>query len=294
MADFGRLVTAMVTPFDEKLQVNGEQLQTLVDYLIEEQRSNSLVVCGTTGESPTLSDDEKKGLFEAAVRLAKGRAKIIAGTGSYDTAHSIHLTRIAEEAGADGLLLVAPYYNRPSQTGLYRHFKAIAESTSLPIMLYNIPARCGINIDVETTLKLAREFPNIVASKEAHGDMDHITALASNVPDHFRVYCGDDSWTLPFLSAGAYGVVSVAGHIAGAKIQEMIGAFLSGELPRAIKLHQELFPLFKGMFNCPHRVPNPAPVKHALNVKGVKVGGLRLPMVAVTEAEGKFIEGLLR
>lgn len=294
MADFGRLVTAMVTPFDAKLQVNGEQLQTLVDYLIEEQQNNSLVVCGTTGESPTLTDDEKKRLFEAVVRLAAGRAKVIAGTGSYDTAHSIHLTRMAEEAGADGLLLVAPYYNRPSQTGLYQHFKAIAESTSLPIMLYNIPARCGINVDVETTLRLAGEFPNIVASKEAHGDMDHITALASKAPAHFRVYCGDDSWTLPFLSAGAYGVVSVAGHIAGAKIQEMVGAFLTGELPRAIKLHQELFPLFKGMFNCPHRVPNPAAVKHALNVKGIPVGGLRLPMVPVTEAEGQFIERLLR
>jgi 4-hydroxy-tetrahydrodipicolinate synthase len=294
VADFGRLITAMVTPFDEKLQVNGEQLQTLVEYLIGEQKSNSLVVCGTTGESPTLSDDEKKGLFEAVVRHSKGRAKVIAGTGSYDTAHSIHLTRMAEEAGVDGLLLVAPYYNRPSQAGLYQHFKAIAASTSLPIMLYNIPARCGINVDVETTLRLAGEFPNIVASKEAHGDLDHITALAAKAPAHFRVYCGDDSWTLPFLSAGAYGIVSVAGHIAGAKIQEMVGAFLSGELPRAIKLHQELFPLFKGMFNCPHRVPNPAPVKHALNIKGVKVGGLRLPMIAVNEVEGQFIEKLLQ
>lgn len=294
MANFGRLVTAMVTPFDDELQVDGSKLQALVDYLIEVQKNDSLVVCGTTGESPTLSDDEKMGMFEAVVRLAKGRSKVIAGTGSYDTAHTIHLTKMAEKAGADGLLLVAPYYNRPSQEGLYQHFKAVAQSTSLPIMLYNIPSRCGINIEVGTTLRLAREFSNIVASKEAHGDLDHITALVSQAPEHFHVYSGDDSLTLPFLSVGAYGIVSVAAHIAGARIKQLIEAYTGGRPEQALKLHQELSPLFRGMFNCPHRVPNPAPVKHALNVKGIPVGGLRLPMVPVNEAEARFIENLLQ
>lgn len=293
MANFGRFITAMVTPFDDQLQVNWEQLPQLVDYLIEEQKSDTLVVCGTTGESPTLTDAEKKRLFETVVALAKGKAKVIAGTGTYDTAHSLHLTQIAEAAGVDGLLLVSPYYNRPSQEGLYRHFKAVAESTKLPIMLYNIPSRCGINIEVETTLRLTREFPNIVASKEAHGDMDHITSLVARAPEHFYVYCGDDSWTLPFLSTGAYGVVSVAGHVVGAHIKSMIEAYVNGKPAEALKLHQSLYPLFRGMFNCPHRVPNPAPVKHALNLKGLNVGGLRLPMVAVNEAEGQFIEDLL-
>ncbi|WP_438448277.1 4-hydroxy-tetrahydrodipicolinate synthase [Gorillibacterium sp. sgz5001074] len=294
MANFGRLVTAMVTPFDEQLQVSEEQLEALVEHLIEGMRCDSLVVCGTTGESPTLTDSEKSGLFESVVRLVRGRAKVIAGTGSYDTAHTIHLTEAAEKAGADGVLLVAPYYNRPSQEGLYQHFKAVAQSTRLPIMLYNIPSRCGINVDTATTLRLAREFPNIVASKEAHSDLDHITTLVSQGPEHFRVYCGDDSLTLPFLSIGAYGVVSVAGHIVGAQIKSMIEAYADDRPAEARRLHQMLFPVFRGMFHCPNRVPNPAAVKHALNVSGIPVGGLRLPMVPVNEAEGRFIEELLQ
>ncbi|MDF2927264.1 MAG: dapA [Paenibacillaceae bacterium] len=293
MTDFGRLVTAMVTPFDENLQVNWEQLATLVDYLIEEKKSDALVVCGTTGESSTLTDDERKRLVESTVRLAKGRAKIIAGTSNNDTLHSIELTKMAEDAGADGTLIVTPYYNRPSQEGVYQHFKAIAQSTSLPIMMYNIPSRCGINVEPETTLRLAGEFSNIVASKESHGDMDHITTLVSHAPSHFRVYSGDDSLTLPYLSLGAYGVVSVASHVIGPQIKKMVDAFVQGDPVRAMKLHHELFPVFRGMFNCPNRVPNPAPVKHALNLKGITVGGLRLPMIPVNEEEGLFIENVL-
>lgn len=293
MVDFGRLVTAMVTPFDDKHQVNWEQVVRLVRYLIDEQQTDALVVCGTTGESPTLTDEEKKRLFEVVVREAGGKVKVIAGTGTNDTANSIELTRYAEEAGADGILAVAPYYNRPSQEGLYQHFSALATSTKLPIMLYNIPSRTGINVDLETTIRLARQFPNIVASKEAHGDLEFITALVMQSPPGFKIYSGDDSLTLPFMSVGAYGVVSVAAHLAGKEIQALIEAQTSGRPVEAAQRHHKLFPLFRGMFNCPHRVPNPAPVKHALNYKGVEVGGLRLPMVPVTEREARFIENLL-
>lgn len=293
MADFGRVVTAMVTPFNDKLQVDFEKLQTLIDYLIDVQKSETLIVCGTTGESPTLTDDEKKALFEASVKLARGRCKVIAGTGSYDTAHSTHLTKAAEETGVDGILLVAPYYNRPSQEGLYRHFKAVAGATGLPVMLYNIPGRTGINVAPETTLRLAAELPNIFASKEAHCDLDHITTLAAKAPNGFRVYCGDDSLTLPYLSVGAYGVVSVASHLVGNQMQDMIGAFLAGRNAEAAAIHRKLHPVFKGLFECPHRVPSPAPVKHALNASGIPVGGLRLPLVPVTEEEAAFIEKLL-
>lgn len=293
MTDFGRLITAMVTPFDANLEVNWEELERLVDYLIEEQKSDALVVCGTTGESPTLTDDERKRLVQTVVRLAKGRAKVIAGASNNDTLHSVQLTLEAEEAGADGALIVAPYYNRPSQTGIYEHYKAIAKATRLPIMMYNIPSRCGINVEAETTIRLAREFENIVASKEAHGDLDQITSLVIQAPEHFRIYSGDDSLTLPYLSVGAHGIVSVASHIIGPRIKEMVEAYAGGDPVKARKLHHELFPVFRGMFNCPHRVPNPAPVKHALNLRGVNAGGLRLPMVVVDEAEGRFIEDLL-
>ncbi|WP_135547265.1 4-hydroxy-tetrahydrodipicolinate synthase [Paenibacillus cymbidii] len=289
--DFGRVVTAMVTPFDAQLQVNWTKVEELVDYLIEEQQSESLVVCGTTGESPTLGDDEKARMFETVVKRANGRARVIAGTGSYDTAASIEATQAAERAGVDGVLLVAPYYNRPSQEGLYRHFAAIAQSTKLPVMLYNIPSRTGINVSPETTLRLA-ELPNVVASKEAHADLDHITTLVAKAPAHFRVYSGDDFMTLPFLAVGAYGIVSVASHVVGKRLQQLIRTFTSGQVQEAAQLHASLHPIFKGLFECPHRVPNPAPVKHALNARGIDVGGLRLPLVEVTKEEAAFIEAL--
>jgi 4-hydroxy-tetrahydrodipicolinate synthase len=283
----------MVTPFDERLEVNWEQLPALVDYLIDVQKSESLVVCGTTGESPTLTDEERKRMVESVVRLAKGRAKVIAGASNNDTLHSVQLTLEAEAAGADGVLIVAPYYNRPSQAGIYEHYKAIAKATKLPIMMYNIPSRCGIDVEVDTTIRLANEFENIVASKEAHGDLDHITSLVAKAPSHLKIYCGDDSLTLPYLSVGAHGVVSVASHVVGSQIRSMVNAYAGGDPVKARTLHHELFPLFRGMFFCPNRVPNPAPVKHALNLKGIQVGGLRLPMLPVNEAEGQFIEELL-
>lgn len=291
--DFGRVITAMVTPFDAELRVDWTQARELIDFLIEEQRSDSLVICGTTGESPTLTEEEKLELFRIAVDQAKGRCRIIAGTGSYDTAHTIHLTKEAERIGVDGVLLVAPYYNRPSQDGIYAHFKAAAEATKLPVMLYNIPSRTGINVSAATTLKLA-ELPNVVASKEAHADFDLISELTANAPGGFRVYSGDDILTLPMLSVGAYGIVSVASHVIGKEMRQMVQAYVGGDVRGAAEWHAKLRPVFNGLFNCPHRVPNPVPVKYALGLHGMPVGGVRLPLVAATEEECRFIRALFK
>jgi 4-hydroxy-tetrahydrodipicolinate synthase len=286
--DFGRLVTAMVTPFGEDLQVNWPEVEVLIHYLIEVQKSDSIVICGTTGESPTLNEDEKLRLFEVAVKVANGRCKIIAGTGSYATANTIQATKQAEKLGVDGILLVAPYYNRPSQEGLYQHFKAVAEETKLPIMLYNVPHRTGISVSYETTARLAL-IPNIVASKEAHADLDHISQILISVPNDFKVYSGDDSLTLPVMAIGGYGIVSVASHIIGIEMKQMITYFLQGEYLKATQLHQHLFPVFKGLF----RLPSPAPIKHALKLKGFNAGGVRLPLLGVTEKEELFLKSLL-
>lgn len=289
--DFGRLITAMVTPFDENGQIDWDTTGRLIDYLIEEQQSDTLVVSGTTGESPTLTEEEKAELFRYAVERAAGRCKIIAGTGSNNTAHSIHLTKVAEDAGVDGVLLVAPYYNKPNQEGLYQHFKAIAESTKLPVVLYNVPGRTGINISVETTLRLA-ELDNVVATKDC-ASSDQLSQIIAAAPDSFRVYSGDDSATLPTLAIGGYGIVSVASHIIGAKMKQLIESYLGGDVKQAAKLHAECYPVFKGLFECPHPVPNPVAVKYALGLRGMPVGGVRLPLVAASEAEAAFISKLV-
>lgn len=289
--EFGRLITAMVTPFDADGQIDWQTTGRLIDYLIEEQQSDSLVVSGTTGESPTLSDDEKLELFRFAVKHANGRCKIIAGTGSNNTAHSIHLTQSAESAGVDGILLVAPYYNRPSQEGLYQHFKAIAEATALPIILYNVEGRTGVNISVETTLRLA-EISNVVATKDC-ASTDQLTQIISGAPAGFKVYSGDDGSTLPALAIGAHGIVSVASHIIGSQMKQMIDSYLNGDVQEAARLNGKLFPIFKGLFYCPHPVPNPVAVKFALELKGLPVGGVRLPLVATTEAESAFLRNLI-
>ncbi|EGG33114.1 4-hydroxy-tetrahydrodipicolinate synthase [Paenibacillus sp. HGF5] len=289
--DFGRLITAMVTPFDQNGQINWDETARLIEHLIVEQKSDSLVIAGTTGESPTLSEDEKLELFKFAVKQAGGRSKIIAGTGSNNTSHSAELTKKAESCGVDGILLVAPYYNKPNQEGLYQHFKAIAEATSLPVMLYNVPGRTGISLSTSTTLRLA-QIPNIVATKEC-ASIDQVTGIAAGAPEGFIVYSGDDSAALPALSVGAYGIVSVASHIAGARMKDMIEAFVEGNVKEAAKLHQSLFPLFKGLFECPDPLPNPAAVKFALNERGYQVGGVRLPLVAPSENEAAFIRNML-
>jgi 4-hydroxy-tetrahydrodipicolinate synthase len=285
--DFGRVITAMVTPFDTNLQVDYNRMETLINYLIEEQQSDGLVLCGTTGESPTLTEDEKLQVFEKAVSFVKGRCKIIAGTGSNNTAHSIELTQKAEELGVDGILLVAPYYNRPTQEGLYQHFKAVADATKLPVMLYNIPKRTGIHITAETTIRLS-QISNIFATKEASGDLDEITKIISRSADDFLVYSGDDQLTLPIMSLGGYGIVSVASHVTGKEIQHMISAYTQGNVKEAAKLHAELHPIFSGLFIC----PNPVPVKIALGLHGVPVGGVRLPLSEASDEEVKNIAKL--
>lgn len=289
--DFGRLITAMVTPFDAEGQIDWQTTERLIDYLIEDQKSDSLVVSGTTGESPTLTEDEKLELFRFVMKRAAGRCKVIAGTGSNNTAHSIHLTKAAEACGVDGILLVAPYYNKPTQEGLYQHFKAIAESTKLPVILYNVEGRTGVNISVDTTLRLA-QLDNVVATKDC-ASLDQLTQIISGAPDGFKVYSGDDSATLPALAVGSYGIVSVASHIIGAQMKEMIEAYLNGKPLEAARMNGKLFPIFKGLFHCPHPVPNPVAVKYALSLKGLPVGGVRLPLIDVNDSEAEFLRNLI-
>ncbi|WP_458460527.1 4-hydroxy-tetrahydrodipicolinate synthase [Paenibacillus sp.] len=289
--DFGRLITAMVTPFNEQGEIHWEETARLIDYLIVDQKSETLVVSGTTGESPTLSDTEKVQLFDFAVKHAAGRCKIIAGTGSNNTAHSIHLTQEAERVGVDGILLVVPYYNKPSQEGLFKHFEAIAGSTKLPIMLYNVPGRTVTSLSTATTLRLA-QIPNIVATKEC-ASMEQVTLIAANAPEHFRVYSGDDASGLPAIAVGAHGIVSVASHVVGAEMKKMIDAFYGGEPLQAAQIHQQLFPVFKGLFECPQPLPNPVAVKYALTLRGLNVGSVRLPLIPPTEEEQVYIKDLL-
>jgi len=289
--EFGRLVTAMVTPFDDEGHINWDETAQLIDYLIEEQKSDALVIAGTTGESPTLTDDEKLELFRFAVDKAGERCKIIAGTGSNNTAHSIHLTQEAEKLGVDGVLLVVPYYNKPSQEGMFRHFEAIANSTQLPILLYNVPSRTIASLSVKTTLRLA-EIPNIIGTKEC-ASLEQITLLVSSAPADFKVYSGDDSSALPTLAVGGYGIVSVASHIVGSSMKNMIDSYLEGDVRTAANLHLKLFPIFKGLFECPDPLPNPSAVKYALQLLGHDVGGVRLPLIGPNEDEATFINNLI-
>lgn len=284
MLDFGRIVTAMVTPFDAQQQIDWDRTGSLIDYLIEQQKSDSIVVCGTTGEAPTLSEAEKLQLFEFAVKHAAGRCRVIAGTGGNDTASSVELSIRAEALGVDGLLLVAPYYNRPSQEGLYQHFRTIAEAVQIPVMLYNVPKRTGVNVTAETTLRLAT-IPNVTSMKEASGDLEQISRIVSEAPEGFKVYSGDDSLTLPILAVGGYGVVSVSSHVIGRQMSEMIEAYLQGKHQVAAQLHGQLLPIFTGLFHC----PNPVPVKYALGLHGQDVGQCRLPLVAPNAQDRKSV-----
>ncbi|MCG0275076.1 MAG: 4-hydroxy-tetrahydrodipicolinate synthase [Thermosediminibacteraceae bacterium] len=283
---FGRVITAMVTPFDENLKVDYDAFENLVDYLIE-NGSDALVVTGTTGESPTLSDEEKLTLYRLAKEVAKGRAKIIAGTGSYNTQHSIELSVKAQEIGVDGLLLVSPYYNKPTQEGLYQHFKMIAEAVDIPVMLYNVPGRTAVTIEPETLMKLSK-VKNVVAVKDAGGNLDKTSKTRMLAPE-LDVYSGDDSLTLPMLALGAKGVVSVASHLVGNRIKEMIEAFEKGDVEKASQIHLELFDLFKALFV----ITNPIPVKEALNMIGVRVGGLRPPLVPADEKTKEILRKVL-
>jgi len=288
VTSFGEVLTAMVTPMRPDGSVDYEKAKQLAEYLIA-HGSDGLVVAGTTGESPTLTADEKIALFEAVVEAVKGRAKVIAGTGSYDTRESVALTRRAESTGVDGVMLVVPYYNRPPQEGLYRHFRTVAEATQLPVMLYNVPARTGRNLEPATVARLA-QIPNIVALKEAAGDLEQVTRIRQETPETFAIYSGDDSLTLPMLTLGAKGVVSVASHIVGDDLKAMIRAHACGELAKAAELHQRMMPVFKVLFI----TTSPSPVKWAMSLFGMDMGPVRLPLVEPTDAEKEQIKSVLR
>jgi 4-hydroxy-tetrahydrodipicolinate synthase len=276
--NFGRVITAMVTPFDKENRLDLNQTEVLVEHLITEQQTDGIVLVGTTGESPTLTKDEKLALIHKVVQTAKGRCKIIVGTGTNDTASSIAMTKQVQDMGIDGLLLVNPYYNRPTQEGLYQHFRAIAESTHLPIMLYNIPGRTGVNMTADTTIRLSR-IDNIVAMKEASGDLMQMSRIIAETSDDFLLYSGDDGLTLPVLAIGGYGIVSVASHVIGKELQRMIRTYNDGNSQEAAKLHLGLLPIMEGLFIA----PNPTPLKALLRLKGLDMGSVRLPLVEATE-----------
>ncbi|MBO8162515.1 MAG: 4-hydroxy-tetrahydrodipicolinate synthase [Brevibacillus sp.] len=288
MARFGRLVTAMVTPFDDTLQIDFSRTERLIDHLLA-TGTTALVVSGTTGESPTLSHQEKLSLLRHVVRYTNGRCPVIVGTGSNNTMNSIELTQEAERAGADAVMLVAPYYNRPSQEGLYQHFKSIAESTSLPVMLYNVPGRTGVNMSAETTLKLA-QLPNVVCVKEASGNLSQMAKIIEHAPEGFELYSGDDALTLPVLAIGGVGIVSVASHVIGSEMIRMIEQFFAGNHQEAAALHRKLLPVFEGLF----AYPSPSPTKAALDKMGIPVGGVRLPLVPLNEQERAFVHSLIQ
>jgi 4-hydroxy-tetrahydrodipicolinate synthase len=287
MNTFGRVITAMVTPFDTEGKVDYQQARKLARYLVE-NGSDGLVVSGTTGESPTLSFDEKVNLFRIIKEEVGTEVAVIAGTGSNDTGASIKLTQAAEQVGVNGIMLVVPYYNKPSQDGLYRHFAAIAATTSLPIVLYNVPGRTGVNMLPSTVARLA-EIPNIVAIKDASGSTDQATEMLRILPREFMLYCGDDSLTLPYLAIGATGIISVVSHVVGNELQSMVSCFQTGDYRQAAEIHRSLFPVFKGMF----MTSNPVPIKTALNMLGLQVGLVRLPLVGATEQEQTEIRKLL-
>jgi 4-hydroxy-tetrahydrodipicolinate synthase len=270
--------TALVTPFRD-----GHFDTTAFRNLIEEQIAggiSGIIPVGTTGESPTLDHEEHLKVIEVAVQTANKRCKVIAGTGSNSTSEAVSLTQAAEKAGADAALLVAPYYNKPSAEGLYRHFAAIAEAVKIPLVLYSIPGRCGIEIGVDTTARLARDFKNIVAIKEAGGSVERVNQLRASLPPEFEILSGDDSLTLPFMSVGAIGVISVASNIIPAQVSSMVRHYLAGEVNEALTIHQKYYPLFKDLFI----EPNPVPAKFALARLGKMSADVRLPLCEMTPA----------
>ena len=278
--DCGEVITAMVTPMERSGAIDYDKVESLAKHLIE-SGSDTLLVAGTTGESPTLTNEEEIELVNSVKRATANKAKIILGAGSNSTESAIEYTKFAQKEGVDAILSVVPYYNKPNQRGMIEHFSAVAEATSLPIILYNIPGRTGVNMLPETVAYLARKYNNIVGVKQSYGDMDQVTELRMLCPEDFVIYSGDDSLTLPMLSLGAHGVISVASHIFGSEIKSMIRNFKSGELIAARNMQKKLYPAFRKLF----MAPNPVPVKAALAYKGQINDYVRKPLVTLTEEE---------
>lgn len=277
--DLGKIATAMVTPFQESGKIDFEAVEQIIEHLLS-TGTDSIVVCGTTGESPTLTEAEKLALIDFTVKQVAGRAPVIAGTGSNNTAQTIEFTKKVENLGVDGAMIVAPYYNKPNQRGLYEHFQSVAKETHLPIVVYNVPGRTSSNISAKTTIELSK-IPNVQVVKEASGSLDQMTEILADAPSDFRVYSGDDGLTLPLLAIGGHGVISVAAHIVGSEMKEMIQAFEEGNHARAEKIHQALLPLIKELF----KNPNPVPVKYGMSKVGFQIENVRLPLVPLTDEE---------
>ncbi len=278
----GEVITAMVTPFNEDLSIDYPALEKLINHLIE-TGSDAILVAGTTGETPTLSHEEEAEMFYFVKKIVNGRVKIIMGAGSNSTQTAVESSMKAKELGADAILTVVPYYNKPSQKGMYEHFSSIAKVVDIPIILYNIPGRTGVNMQPATIAKLAKEYKNIVAVKQSNSDLDLISDIKSLCPEDFIVYSGDDSLTIPMMSLGAQGVISVASHVAGNDLKRMVKAFKSGKNEEALKLHLKLYPLFRKLF----MAPNPVPVKAALSHIGIIKEYVRKPLVVLDNEEKK-------
>jgi len=288
MKKFGRLLTAMVTPFDTKGEVNYTQAKKLANALLD-SGSDGLVVSGTTGESPTLTVKEKLKLFTEVKSAVGNRGAVIAGTGNYSTAESIELTKEAEKTGVDGCLLVVPYYNRPTQDGLYEHFKAIAKATKLPCIVYNVPSRTVTSLSAETCIKLS-QIDNIIGVKEASANLEQIAKIIQGARKDFLVYSGNDGDTFPILCLGGYGVISVISHLVGIQFKQMINDYVQGKIEKAAAAHRNLLPFVNAMFV----VANPIPVKYALNYAGFQVGKTRLPLTEPDVKSRAVIEQTLK
>lgn len=284
----GRLLTAMVTPLDAQGEVDYQQARRLALSLLD-SGSDGVVVSGTTGEYPTLSREEKLRLFAETKSALGNRGTVVAGTGSYNTKESQELTKEAEKVGVDACLLVVPYYNRPTQQGLWEHFRAIAQSTTLPCILYNVPSRTITNLAADTVIKLS-QIDNIVGVKEASGNLEQIAEIIHKTKENFLIYSGNDSDTFPILALGGYGVISVASHLVGIQIKEMVEKFLDGQVQEAAEIHRYLLPLVNALFI----VANPMPVKWALNYVGFSVGKPRLPLIEPDEKSTNLIQETLK
>ena len=286
---FGRMIPAMVTAYDDNKQVDLDRVRNLARYLLD-GGSDSLLVCGTTGESPTVDNDDKLRLFETVVDEVDGRVPVIGNVGSNNTERSVEFGLKAKETGISGIMAVVPYYNKPPQEGMYQHFKAIAEGVGLPTIVYNIPGRCGVNMEAETTLRLARDVEHIAAVKEASGDIEQIKQIIDNAPDDFIIYSGDDSMTLPVMQAGGHGVIATAGNVIPKEMKELTVLCAAGDFEGAQAVHEKLLPIMKHLFT----TSNPILVKQALNLVGVPVGGVRLPLVDATEEQSEALAEVLK
>lgn len=285
---FGRLIPAMVTPFDQNLELDLDRAQQLADRLVA-GGVDAIIVNGTTGESPTVFYPQKLELFRAVVSAVSGRVPVIANVGDNCTADTVSFAQDAGQLGVDGFMCVVPYYNKPPQEGLYRHFKTIADSTEMPIILYNIPGRCSINMEAETTLRLARDCDNIVAIKEASGNLDQVKAIIDGAPADFDVYSGDDSATLDIMRLGGAGVISTIGNVAPARMKEIVEAAAAGDWEAAEAANEALLPLMTGLF----ATANPILVKEALKLIGFPVGGVRLPLVDATPEQSATLAAIM-